>query len=69
MIIGFMTTYAISAYHHQRSEFKTCSGEVNLMQDYVIKFVSDLQQVRDFLLVLKFPPPIKLIARIKPKYY
>ena len=29
---------------------------------YVIKFVSDLQQVGGFLLVLRFPPQIKLTA-------
>ena len=29
---------------------------------YVIKFVSDLRQVGDFLRVLRFPPPIKLTA-------
>ena len=32
------------------------------IQHYVIKFVSDLQQVGGFLLVLWFPPPIKLTA-------
>jgi hypothetical protein len=31
---------------------------------YVIKFVSDLQQFDGFLLVLRFPQPIKLIAMI-----
>jgi len=31
-------------------------GEVNSIQPYVIKFVSDLQQVGGFLLVLRFPP-------------
>jgi len=35
-------------------------GEVYLMQHYVIKFVSDLRQVGGFLLVLRFPPPVKL---------
>jgi len=25
MVIGFTTTSAISAYHHQRCEFKSCS--------------------------------------------
>jgi hypothetical protein len=36
---------AISAYHHQRCEFESCSGEVYSIQHYVIKFVCDLQQV------------------------
>jgi cytochrome c biogenesis protein ResB len=31
---------------------------------YVIKFISDLQQVSGFLWVLWFPPPIKLTASI-----
>jgi hypothetical protein len=35
--------------------------EVYLIQHYVIKFISDLQQVSGFLQVLRFPPPIKLI--------
>ena len=34
--------------------------EVYSIQHYVIKFVSDLQQVGGFLLVLRFPPQIKL---------
>ena len=35
-------------------------GEVHSKQYYVIKFVSDLRQVNDFLQVVRFPPPIKL---------
>ena len=37
-------------------------------QHYVIKFVSDLQQVGCFHRVLLFPPPIKLTATIYLKY-
>jgi hypothetical protein len=37
-------------------------GEVYLIQLYVMKFISDLLQVSDFLQVLWFPPPIKLTA-------
>ena len=33
-------------------------GEVYSIQHYVIKFVNDLRQVRGFLRVLRFPPPI-----------
>ena len=33
--------------------------EVYMIQHYVIKFVSDLQQVGGFLRVLQFPPSIK----------
>ena len=40
----------------------TTSGELYLIQHYVIKFVSDLQQVSGFVHVLRFPPPIKLTA-------
>jgi len=40
------------------------NGEVYMIQHYVIKFVSDLRQVGGFLLVLRFPPPIKLTAII-----
>jgi hypothetical protein len=47
-------------------------GEVYLIQYYVIKFVSELRQVRGFLRVLvrgflrvlRFPPPIKLSSTI-----
>jgi hypothetical protein len=35
-------------------------GKVGLIQQYVIKSVSDLRQVGGFLWVLRFPPPIKL---------
>ena len=38
--------------------------EVYLIQHYVIKFFSDLQQVGGFLLVLQFPPPKILTATI-----
>ena len=38
--------------------------EVYSIQHYVIKFVSDLQQIDGFLRVLRFPPPIKLTATI-----
>jgi hypothetical protein len=33
--------------------------EVYSMQHYVIKFVSDMRGVSDFLRVLRFPSPIK----------
>ena len=62
MVVGFTTTYAISVYHHWCCEFEFRSGRG--VQHYVIKFVSDLLQVGGFLLVLRFPPPIKLTATI-----
>ena len=43
-------------------------GKVYLIQRYVIKFVSDLQQVGFFLPVLRFPLPIKLTSKIWLKY-
>jgi len=60
-VVGFTTTCAISAYHHW-CEFKSRSGRG--VQDYMIKFVSDLRQVGGFLWILQFPPPIKLTATI-----
>ena len=41
MVIGFITTYAISVYHHSRCEVESSSGEVYSIQYNVIKFVSD----------------------------
>ena len=59
MVVGFITTYAINAYHHLHCEFEPLSGKVHLIQNYVIKFVSDLWQVGGFLWVLRFPQQIK----------
>jgi hypothetical protein len=39
--------------------FNSSFGEVYMMQQYVIKFVSDLRQVSGFL---RFAPPIKLAS-------
>ena len=49
MVVGFITTYAINAYHHWYCEFKSRSGMVYSIQHYAIKFVSDLWQVGGFL--------------------
>ena len=64
MVVGFITTYAISAYHHQRGEFESRSGEVYSIQHYVIEFDSDLRQVSGFLKVPHFPPTINLTCTI-----
>ena len=56
MVVGFTTTYAISAYHHWCCEIESRSGRG--LQNYVIKFVND------FLRVLRFHPPIKLTTTI-----
>ena len=34
MVVGFTTTYAVSAYHHLRCEFESYSGHI---QHYAIK--------------------------------
>jgi len=47
MVVGFTTTYAITAYHHLCSELESRLGRG--AQHYVIKFVSDLRQVDGFL--------------------
>jgi hypothetical protein len=53
MVVGFVTTYATSAYH---CGFESRAGKV--YSHYVIKFVSDLQLVGGFLRVLWFSPQI-----------
>ena len=42
-------------------------GKVHSIQQFKIKFVSDLRQVSGFLLVLQFRPQIKLITTINRK--
>ena len=39
-------------------------GKVYSIHYYVIKFVTDLQQVASFLQVFRFPPLIKLTATV-----
>jgi hypothetical protein len=58
MVAGFITTYAISTYHHWNCEFESRSGLG--VQHYLIKFVSDLRQIGGFFWILRFPPPEKL---------
>jgi hypothetical protein len=60
MVVGFMTTHVISAYHHITCEFESRSSEVSLIQNYVIKFVSCLWQFGGFLRVLRFHKPNKI---------
>jgi hypothetical protein len=45
-----------------------CHFTTDIIQHYVIKFVSDLRQVGGFIWVLRFPPPIKLTATKQLKY-
>ena len=68
MVVGFTTTCTISVPITTKVvSSNPIHGEVYLIY-YVMKFVSDLQQVSGFLQVLRFPPPIKLIATIELKY-
>jgi hypothetical protein len=53
MVVGFTTTYVISANHHWCCEFESRSAQG--VQHYVIKFGSDLRPVDGFLRVLWFP--------------
>jgi len=43
MVVGFIITYAISAYQQKRCEFDSRLGEVCLIQHYVITFLNDLR--------------------------
>jgi len=56
MVIGIITTYVISAHHYKCCEFESRSSEKYSIPHYVMKFVSDLREVADFLRVLRFPP-------------
>jgi hypothetical protein len=57
-------SYGSWIYNYQCCEIEFHPGEVYSIQQYVIKFVSDLQQVNGFLLLLRFPPSIKLTTTI-----
>ena len=57
VVIVYTTSYAISAHHYWCCEFESWSGRG--VQHYVIKFVSDLQQVSGFLHQKNWPPPNK----------
>ena len=64
MVIGITTTYAISAHHHKCCMLESRPSEMHSIPHYVMKFVSDLRQVANFLRVLRFPPPITLTSTI-----
>ena len=44
MVVGFTTDCAINAYQYYRCEFEPRLGEVDSIQHYVIKFISDLHR-------------------------
>jgi hypothetical protein len=62
MVIGIITTYAISAHYHKCCKLESRPSEMYSIPHYVMKFVSDLRQVANFLRVLRFPPPIILTS-------
>jgi len=62
MVVGFTTTCAVSTTKVVSSN--PAHDGVYSIQHYVIKFASDLRQIGSFLLVLRFPPPIKLTSTI-----
>jgi hypothetical protein len=62
MVVGLTISYVVGAYHLWCCEFEFRSGRG--VQHYVIKIVSDLQQIVGFLQVLPLPSPIKLTAMI-----
>ena len=61
MVVGFTTTCAITT---NVVISNPTHGEMYSIKHFVVKFVSHLRQVDGFLLVLRFPPSIKLIATI-----
>jgi hypothetical protein len=65
MVVGYVTTFIQSVpITTNVVSSNPAHGEVYSIQQNVIKFVCDLWQVGGFLWVLRFPPPIKLIATI-----
>jgi hypothetical protein len=64
MVVGFTTTYAVSAYQHWCCEFESRSGRG--VQHYVIKFVSDLPVT---LLSIKQTNTRYIVSCLKYMYY
>jgi hypothetical protein len=50
--------------HDRMVSLNPAYGKVYPIQLYVMKLVSDFQQVSGFFRVLRFPPPIKLTTEI-----
>ena len=57
MVVGLQLPVQLGPVTTKIASFNTVHGNM-------IKFVSNLRQVRGFLLVFWFPPPIKLTATI-----
>ena len=58
MVVGFLTIQSVPITTNVMSS-NSVHGNVYLVQNYVIKFVSDLRQIICYLRVLRFPLPIK----------
>jgi hypothetical protein len=54
MVVTFTTTCVFSSYHHYCCEFESRPGDVYSIQHYMIKIVSDWQQVGGFIRILRF---------------
>jgi len=64
MVVGLQLPVQSVAITTKVVSLNPVHGEVYSIQNYVIKFVSDLRQVVGFLRVLGFPLPIKLTSTI-----
>ena len=64
MVVGFITIYAFSAYHHSSCEFEPHSWRGVLDTTLCDKVCKWLAAGRGFLWVLRFTPSIKLTAMI-----
>ena len=62
--VWFTTTYAEMHITAKVESSNPANVKVYSIQNYMITFVSDLQQFGGFLRVLWFPPPIKLTDTI-----
>jgi len=69
VIVQLFTSYSLwSTPHHEWDSnivtFNPAHGKMYSIQHYVMKLISDLQQIGGFLQVIQFPPPIKLTATV-----
>jgi hypothetical protein len=58
MVVGFPKTVQSVPISTKVASLNPAHGEMYLIPQYVIKFVSDFQQVGGFLRVIRFPPSI-----------
>ena len=66
MVVGYTTVQSVPITTKNVSS-NPAPGEVYSLQNYVIKFVSDLRHVGGFLRMLRFHPSIK--TGHAPRYY